>query len=279
MKTLEQVEQNTDQIFDTNLVIALDAATEAGVAIMKIYSTADFGVEMKSDNSPLTLADRESQKVITRYLQPTGIPILSEENDEIIPYSERRNWKQCWIVDPLDGTKEFIKRNGEFTVNIALVENGKPVFGVIYTPAKDTMYFSSSGTKRAYKITNVIKDSKSFNKRIIHQLPEADFPPVFTIVGSRSHSSPETESFINEMKSQHGEVDFAASGSSLKFCLLAEGKAHSYPRFAPTMEWDTAAGQAILEAAGGKVVIWPDKTPLSYNREELRNPWFLATIK
>lgn len=252
------------------LDIAIDAAYEAGDEIMKIYSTGDFGVEMKSDNSPLTMADRASHQIITERLAETGIPILSEENDEIVSYDIRKEWKLLWIVDPLDGTKEFIKRNGEFTVNIALVENGVPVIGVVYAPALDKIYFSLPA--EAYFQVGRRSGDEAIS------LPAQPLPATFTIVGSRSHSSPETEAYINEMKAKHGEVDFAASGSSLKFCLLAEGKAHVYPRFAPTMEWDTAAGQAILEAAGGKVVVWPEQTPLRYNREELRNPSFLATV-
>lgn len=254
--------------------LAIQASLEAGEEIMKIYATADFGVEMKSDNSPLTLADSAAQEVITRLLAPTGIPMLSEENDEIIPYSERKSWKQCWIVDPLDGTKEFIKRNGEFTVNIALVEDGEPVFGVIYAPALDTLYYSVPGDG-GFVCHSPIASKIHENSE---KMPSEILPETFTIVGSRSHSSPETEAYINEMKAKHGEVDFAASGSSLKFCMVAEGKAHAYPRFAPTMEWDTAAGHAILVAAGGVVVTWPEQALLRYNREELRNPWFLATV-
>ena len=256
---------------DKRVALALEVAGKAGDAIMKIYSTGDFGVEMKSDNSPLTLADAAAHEIIVKILAGTGVPVLSEEGDEPVPYETRRSWKQLWIVDPLDGTKEFIKRNGEFTVNIAWVENGIPVFGVVYAPALEKLYYSVPN-EGAYMIVGKGDSAKR------SKLPAQHLPSVFTIVGSRSHSSPETEAYIGEMKAKHGEVDFAASGSSLKFCLLAEGKAHSYPRFAPTMEWDTAAGQAVLEAAGGKVVTWPDQKPLQYNREELRNPWFLATI-
>lgn len=259
---------------DSLIAIAVQASLEAGEEIMKIYSTADFGVEMKNDDSPLTLADRAAHNCILAHLKPTGIPVLSEENDEVIPYAERKSWKQCWIVDPLDGTKEFIKRNGEFTVNIALVEEGVPVFGVIYAPALDVLYYSIPGDG-AYVYHSPIATLVEQNSE---KLPSEILPDTFTIVGSRSHSSPETEAYISEMKAQHGEVYFAASGSSLKFCMIAEGKAHAYPRFAPTMEWDTAAGHAILIAAGGKLVTWPDEQELRYNREELRNPWFLATI-
>ena len=260
---------------DELVSIAIDAAIEAGDEIMKIYATADFGVEMKSDHSPLTKADLASHNVIVSHLAGTEIPVLSEEGDEEILYETRKNWKHCWIVDPLDGTKEFIKRNGEFTVNIALVEEGIPLFGVIYAPALGDLYYSIPEVG-AFK---VIRDDHSlhrFDFKLEEQLPIQYLPDKFTIAGSRSHSSPETEEYIQVMQAKHGEIDFIASGSSLKFCLVAEGKAHAYPRFAPTMEWDTAAGHAILVAAGGTVVTWPEQLPLMYNREELLNPWFLA---
>jgi 3'(2'), 5'-bisphosphate nucleotidase len=249
----------------------LKVALDAGKAIMKIYNEGDFGVEMKSDNSPLTLADKAAHKIIVEGLKATGIPVLSEEGDEDIPFPERKNWKELWIVDPLDGTKEFIKRNGEFTVNIALVREGVPVFGVVYAPALKKLYYGATGSG-AFLIEGDVTNGES------EPLGRNSLPETFTMVGSRSHGSPETESYIDEMKNIHGAVDFIASGSSLKFCLVAERKAHAYPRFAPTMEWDTAAGHAVLLAAGGKVVIWPDKTELRYNREQLLNPWFLASF-
>lgn len=249
----------------------LKVAIDAGTAIMKIYNEGDFGVEMKSDNSPLTLADKASHEIIVRGLKSTGIPVLSEEADEEVSYSVRKNWTQLWIVDPLDGTKEFIKRNGEFTVNIALVQEGVPVFGVVYAPALKKLYFGAVGSG-AFLIEGDITNEEAI------PLGRNSLPETFTMVGSRSHGSPETESYVDEMKKMHGAVDFIASGSSLKFCLVAERKAHAYPRFAPTMEWDTAAGHAVLLAAGGKVVVWPDKTELRYNREQLLNPWFLASF-
>ncbi len=255
------------------LPIALNAAHKAGVAIMKIYAQP-FEVEYKEDHSPLTLADREADAIISQWLEPTMIPILSEEGAKE-NYETRKNWTLCWIVDPLDGTKEFIKKNGEFTVNIALVENGIPVFGVVYAPALGVMYYGEKG-KGAYKV--IIPDlfASNIDLHPVGSLPTQEFPKTFTIVGSRSHASPEVNAYVEEQKKKHGEVDFVASGSSLKFCLLAEGKAHVYPRFAPTMEWDTAAGQAVLEAAGGTVVEWPSENPLVYNRKELLNTWFLA---
>ena len=245
---------------------------------MKVYSTADFGVEMKSDNSPLTIADRDANAVIMAHLSKTEIPVLSEEDEAPIPFETRKSWTQCWIVDPLDGTKEFIKRNGEFTVNIALVENGVPVFGVIYTPAQDVLHYSvpTVGAFRCDFAIQAMSQNTIYDKAA--QLPCVQLPSAYTIVGSRSHSSPDTEAYVAELQKKHGEVEFKASGSSLKFCLVAEGQAHAYPRFAPTMEWDTAAGHAILVAAGGKVVVWPSEVALVYNREQLLNSWFLASI-
>jgi 3'(2'), 5'-bisphosphate nucleotidase len=249
----------------------IDIAFEAGAAIMKIYNEGDFGVEMKSDNSPLTLADKAAHNIIVRGLNSTGIPVLSEEADEEVSYNIRKEWNRLWIVDPLDGTKEFIKRNGEFTVNIALVENGVPVMGVVYAPALRKLYYGSVNNG-AFVI-----EGDSSDDRVI-AIGQNQPPDTFTIVGSRSHGSPETEAYIEDMKKKHGDVSFVASGSSLKFCLVAERKAHAYPRFAPTMEWDTAAGHAVLLAAGGSVKVWPDDVQLHYNREQLRNPWFLAFI-
>lgn len=263
------------------LPIAIRASLEAGAAILDVYNSPDFGIEQKEDDSPLTKADSASHEIIAKLLAVTEVPVLSEEDAKNHSYADRSSWNQCWIVDPLDGTKEFIKRNGEFTVNIALVENGFPVMGVIYVPVTDELYFSNGANsfkleKASHHIPAAIADGAL---KQIKTMPVQDFPKTFTMVGSRSHSSPETEAFVKEMEAKHGAVDFVAAGSSLKFCLLAEGKAHSYPRFAPTMEWDTAAGQAILEAAGGSVVEWPGQNRMHYNRENLRNGWFLANAK
>lgn len=269
---------------ENSVLLAARAAVRAGKAIMEIYNSADFGVEVKSDDSPLTRADKAAHEIIVAELSVTNIPVLSEEDVKNHSYEERRAWEKCWIVDPLDGTKEFIKRNGEFTVNIALAENGEVRLGVVYVPVTKTLYYGTIAEREAFTTgpmddPEMVLDNWSMREmwRTDANIPLQPLPSSFTIVGSRSHSSPETEAFVKEMEVKHGKVDFIAAGSSLKFCLVAEGKAHAYPRFAPTMEWDTAAGQAILEAAGGKVVTWPDKTPLRYNREQLLNPWFLAT--
>ena len=277
MKRSVPVEQNIDIDYNRLLALAIKASVNAGAAIMKIYTTADFSVEMKADNSPLTLADIASHECIERELNASGVPLLSEEGSEAHAYEERKNWTRCWIVDPLDGTKEFIKRNGEFTVNIAYVESGLPVFGVIYIPAADLLYFNipGNGSYKVEKATTHNYDAERIFSSAT-RLPVQKYPETYTMAGSRSHSSPETEAYVEEMKGQYGDVEFVSAGSSLKFCLVAEGKAHSYPRFAPTMEWDTAAGHAILEGAGGSVVTWPDRGRLTYNRENLRNGWFLA---
>ena len=198
-------------------------------------------------------------------LSESGIPILSEEGKEI-PYEERKNWNRLWIVDPLDGTKEFIKRNGEFTVNIALIENGKPSLGVIYVPVKNQLYTGAIG----------IGAEKKENGRVI-QMPIEQEKRKYRAVGSRSHMSVETEKFFDDLKTRHGEVEIVSMGSSLKICLVAEGTADVYPRFAPTMEWDTAAGHAIAGAAGKSLIDVKTNREMVYNREDLLNNWFVVS--
>ena len=241
---------------------AIQAARAAADEIMRIYSTADFGVEMKADNSPLTLADKAAHNAIMRHLLPTGIPVLSEEGAHL-PFSERKDWHRLWIVDPLDGTKEFIKRNGEFTVNIALVEDGTPVLGVIVVPVTGRTYAADVRARR-------LDTSPSVPDGSVVGSP-------FTVVASRSHLNEETAAFIDRLRQQHPDLQCISSGSSLKICLVAEGKADVYPRFAPTMEWDTAAGDAIARAAGCAVVDAHTGTPLIYNKEDLHNPHFIVT--
>ena len=254
---------------------AITASLEAGKAILEIYHSGEFDIELKGDNSPLTRADTASHNVIMSYLEPTDIPVLSEEGRDI-SYQERKDWKQLWIVDPIDGTKEFIKRNGEFTVNIALIENQKTLMGVIFVPVTGELYFSSK-EMGAFKVAVDLKDYD-----LGALLAKADTLPLqredktFTIVASRSHMSAETEEYVQEMRNIHGEVHLISKGSSLKLCMVAEGTANCYPRFAPTMEWDTAAGQAICEHAGFKVLDWDTKKNMLYNREELLNNWFLV---
>jgi len=259
-----------------NLTTAINAAIEAGEAILEVYST-DFNVEIKGDESPLTLADKNANDVINSYLQKTSFPIISEENRQL-DYSVRKDWESCWIVDPLDGTKEFIKRNGEFTVNIALVTKGNPILGVIYVPVSKTLYFSGVDGKKAYKIelNNTNVNVKTILEKASEILPSSSNTSVTKIVGSRSHLNEDTEKFISEIKKET-EVEIVSKGSSLKFCLVAEGEAHLYPRYAPTMEWDTAAGQAICQAAGVQVIDNTTKQPLRYNKENLLNPYFLVS--
>ena len=257
------------------LETAILAALEAGKEILKIYHSGDFDIEIKGDNSPLTKADTASHRVIMRYLNKTEIPVLSEEG-RAIDYRERKDWRQLWIVDPIDGTKEFIKRNGEFTVNIALVEDQKTSIGVIFVPATGILYFSSQAMG-AFKVG---VDLENFDLKTVissaSKLPLEREDPTYTIVASRSHMSPETEAYVQDMREKYGEVNLISKGSSLKLCMVAEGQANCYPRFAPTMEWDTAAGQAICEHAGFQVIDWGTKENMLYNREELLNNWFLV---
>ena len=258
------------------LNIAITAALEAGKAILEIYHSGKLDVEIKGDYSPLTRADKASHNVILSYLIKTNIPILSEEGIDIA-YDERKEWNQLWIVDPIDGTKEFIKRNGEFTVNIALIENQKTLIGVIFAPATGELYFSSKETG-AFKVKIDLENYDidylvlNANKLPLHRADKA-----FTIVASRSHMSPETQDYVQQMKDKYGDINLISKGSSLKLCMVAEGQADCYPRFAPTMEWDTAAGQAICESAGFGVIDLSTKKTMLYNKEELLNNFFLVS--
>jgi 3'(2'), 5'-bisphosphate nucleotidase len=240
----------------------MPTVADAGAAIMRIYEGA-FSVELKDDNSPLTLADLESQRVIQAALSrlTPDIPVLSEESAQA-PWDERRHWRELWVVDPLDGTREFVKRNGEFTINIALVVDHEPLLGIVAAPALGLVYWGAAG-------------SGAFSHhRGAEQIRVQVSPPAtpLRVVGSRSHASPDTASYLAKL----GPHLMSGIGSSLKFCLIAEGKADLYPRFGPTSEWDTAAGQALLEAAGGQVTRL-DGHRLRYNcRETLLNGDFLA---
>lgn len=259
-----------------SLSIAIKAALDAGAEILKVYNS-NFEVETKEDDSPLTLADKNANSVINEHLRPTGIPIISEENKQI-NYGERKKWKRCWIVDPLDGTKEFIKRNGEFTVNIALVEEGHPVLGVIYVPVTKTLYFASTYLRTSKKIE--LKSEDTFINYILTEAKNIKPKPVqevIKIVGSRSHLNQETEDFIQKFLGRNQKVEIVSKGSSLKFCLVAEGEAHIYPRFGPTMEWDTAAGDAICRMAGLQVIDQDTGGPLLYNKRSLLNNYFLIS--
>ena len=248
-------------------------ALEAGKRILEVYN-AGFLVSEKSDSSPVTTADIEAHKIIVSSLAPTLLPVLSEEGN-ILPYEERVNWDEFWLVDPLDGTKEFVKRNGEFTVNIALIRNGVPTFGVVYAPVLKQMYLG--GEKMgAYKVT--ISSDSQFTIDLLNEntrIPRVT-PETFTVVASRSHLSKETEDFINGLRTENREVNLVSIGSSLKLCLVAEGAANIYPRLGPTMEWDTAAGHAICLAAGKRVYNLETNEDLTYNKQNLLNPYFVV---
>ena len=240
----------------------LQLARDAGAAIMRIYAEG-FSVEQKEDLSPLTAADMAAHRLIVAGLAALTpeIPVLSEESSDI-PWSERWQWRRYWLVDPLDGTREFVKKNGEFTVNIALIEQDAPVFGVVYAPALDELYYGVRGVG-AY-----LRDEGE-DVPVIARRPA--FAPL-RVAASRSHLDARTAAAIGRM----GEVETIGLGSSLKFCRLAEGCLDIYPRFGPTSEWDTAAGQCVLEAAGG-AVLELDGAPLTYNRKDsLLNPDFIA---
>jgi 3'(2'), 5'-bisphosphate nucleotidase len=268
-----------EELSRRHLPTVLAAALAAGREILAVYAS-DFAVAVKADDSPLTAADTRAHGVIRDALAPIGLPLLSEEGRETA-YAERRRWDRLWIVDPLDGTKEFVSRNGEFTVNIALVADQRPVMGVIYEPVADRLYLGlgAEGAWRIEAAGRVLAGGREAGhwRQTASRLPlarAADRP--FTVVGSRSHANAVLTDFVAMLRRQHDPLEFVAAGSALKFCRLAEGGADIYPRPAPTMEWDTAAGQGILEAVGGRVMIWESDQPLTYNRPNLVNPGFVA---
>ena len=270
------------------LVPAIRAAVRAGEPIMDVYA-GEMHVDYKDDRSPLTLADTRSHAVIAAGLADTGIPVLSEEGRDI-PFAERSRWRRLWVVDPLDGTKEFVKRLGEFTVNIALVEEGRPQLGAVFVPVTNRLYFGALG-EGAFRLDHpqviatlrapgpagepaeVLARLKASATRL--PLDTADHSP-FVIVGSRSHATEELHAFVEEKRRELGAVEFISAGSSLKYCLVAEGAADVYPRLGPTMEWDTAAGQAVVEAAGARLVRWDTGEPMTYNKPDLLNPWHVV---
>ena len=248
-----------------NIEIIKNIAVETGLKILEVYNSDDFDVELKGDDSPLTRADKLANEVIVKGLKKhfPEIPVITEE-EKALPYETRKSWAKCFLVDPLDGTKEFIKQNGEFTVNIALIENHKVTEGVIYVPVLQELYYTKNG--KAYLSTNGSEEKeirvntfKMSNKNL-------------RLVCSRSHMSDEVKAYVN----QFDTPETVSMGSSLKFMLLAKGEADIYPRLAPTMEWDTGAAQAILEAAGGSVIDQKTGKPMIYNRENLLNNHFIG---
>ena len=260
-------------------IIAIQASIQAGREILKIYNT-DFNIDYKNDNSPLTEADNKSNDIIIRKLKDEfpGIPVLSEESSEV-PYEIRRDWQEFWLVDPLDGTKEFIKKNDEFTVNIALIGNQLPVFGVIYVPVKNELYLGGKGigSFRIEKASEIdVSDYNNILESAVELPVNSEKNSTFTVVASRSHRNQETEDYISSLQKKHDQLDIVSAGSSLKFCLVAEGKADIYPRFGPTMEWDTAAGQAIAEGSGVMVIDEKTRQVMEYNKQKLRNDFFIV---
>jgi len=256
------------------LELAIGAALKAGEAIMEIYNSEDFEVELKSDDSPLTKADKAAHEIIVSCLASSSLPILSEEGSNI-PFAERKNWDRFWMVDPIDGTKEFIKRNGEFTVNIALIENQKPIIGVVYAPALKDLYFAEEGAG-SFKMEDILS-IEDIHKSERIDLTQSTYPEIFTLVVSKSHMNEETQRFVDQKEQEYGEIATASFGSSLKICKVAEGNAHCYPRFGPTMEWDTAAAHAIAIYASNNVNKVNTTLNLKYNKENLLNPYFIVS--
>jgi 3'(2'), 5'-bisphosphate nucleotidase len=264
-------------IYNEYLKIAIESAISAGNKTIEFFNQ-DIDVLNKEDNSPLTLADLEANQIIINALKPIGIPILSEENKQI-PYSARKDWKQFWLVDPLDGTKEFIHKSPEYTINVALIENNFPVIGVVYAPVLKDLYFASVEAG-SYKISSPGNTKFELIKQKADHLP---FPKnnrdKTIIVASKSHMNDETIKFIDTFIKIKKDYHLLSIGSSLKLCMIAEGKADIYPRLGPTMEWDIAASQAIAEYAGCKVISIKNGNRLTYNKKELLNPWFIVYTK
>lgn len=253
--------------------IAVDAALIAGEKILEIYNNKNFEVEFKNDNSPLTIADKISNKIILNKLKKTKFPVLSEEGLKI-PYDKRKKWKNFWMIDPIDGTKEFIKKNGEFTVNIALIENNIPVIGVVYAPYLKELYIADK-LNGSFKIEN-IQNVDEYNLKNFISLDSLKLPNYYSVVVSKSHLNDETKMYVEKLKQKHKNVVLHSFGSSLKICKVADRSANCYPRFGPTMEWDTAAAHAIIKYSNGLIINFIDKKELKYNKKNLLNPHFVV---
>jgi 3'(2'), 5'-bisphosphate nucleotidase len=278
---------------DSLLVSALRAAGRAAPEILDVYNRS-FAVDRKADLSPITEADRRSDRIISAELvRATGFAVLSEEG-RAIDYEQRRTWPRFWLVDPLDGTKEFVKRNGEFTINIAFIEGTTPVLGVVYAPVLDLLYFAHDGIG-AYKlpgmlafpesadngrpdfIQTLLTRSTRLEKSSPLRLEAGRKHPRITVIASRSHSSRAFEEYLQELRRNHAErLEVTSIGSALKPCLVAEGQADIYPRFGPTMEWDTAAAHAVVTAVGKRMAAYDSGEELTYNKADLVNPSFLV---
>jgi len=252
--------------------ILLQAVYEASDRIIDIYNSG-FEVTIKPDNSPVTIADKESSRILYEHLNPLKIPILSEE-EKRPSFEERNKSDKIWIIDPLDGTKEFIRENDEFCICIALVENNKPVFGMIADPVNREVLFGGTSLGSVHHITY-------FDSNFLHEDTKRflKIPQKKTLVYSRSHFSPRVQNIVSQIEALYGKMDVIKKGSALKFFDLALNRAQFYPRLAPTMEWDIAAGQAIYAAMGGEVVDFTNFRPLTYNKEDLYNPFFIAKPK
>ena len=274
----ELIEQ---QIKNYLLPQCFNAAVKAGYGIMQIYKNpSEYDVSLKRDKTPITVADRTAHMIIKEYLGPTRIPVLSEEGREML-YDERRNWEMFLLVDPLDGTLEFIKGNNEFTVNIALLYNNECVASVLYVPYHQKMYLAVKGVG-SFLFNDVapqecpLYTKESMEAKMVRLPMESSRHEGFRVAVSRSHQTPETHQRIEELRKTHPDLEVIEQGSSYKFCLLAEGTIDYYVRTTNTYEWDTAAGELILAEAGGVTFSYPDRKPLEYNKEDLRNPWFEA---
>ena len=253
------------------LPIAIEAARQAGNAIMEVYAKP-FEVYTKDDDSPVTQADLRASNIIKETLKPTGLPFVSEED---LPL-DRSQFERYWLVDPLDGTVEFVNRNGEFTVNIALIDNKQPVLGVIYAPVTDTIWYNDN--EKVYKDTG-LRDT-GHETTGSSRVSQSRVSRPFTVLVSRSHRTSEVDDYINKvLRPDHPDLVIDTQGSSLKFARLAEGTADVYVCYSKTKEWDTAAADAILRAAGGKVLRISDGMPLEYSKKDYPNPPFVAWAK
>lgn len=259
--------------------MAIRASVEAGMHIIRIYKSNHYNTVYKEDESPVTMADIKSHETIRHRLLTSSLPILSEEESNI-PFSQRKSWEYFWLVDPLDGTREFLKKNDEFTVNIALIKRNAPSAGIIYSPAKQILYFSApeEGVFRLKSAESYVfeADSLQFLQDCSDKLPYDVTRDEITVISSRSFHSADTEKYILALKERFQNITLISTGSALKFGLIAEGKADIYPRLAPTMEWDVAAGHAILKELGYSVIDVKTGDPLVYNKPDLMNPWFIA---
>jgi 3'(2'), 5'-bisphosphate nucleotidase len=260
------------------LIDIINIVKEASKEVLSVYNSKDYGILTKEDKTPLTIADRKSHNIIFNHLRRmvSHIPVLSEEGKNI-PYEKRVNWHLFWLIDPLDGTKEFIRKNGEFTINVALIEKNSPLLGVVAVPVRDEIYFGIAGNG-AYKVKDVSKININHEEvlyKVAKRLPQSCFREKIIVVGSRSHSDEKTEGYIQKLKSL-SEIEVIPVGSSYKLCYLAEGLADVYPRFGTTMEWDIAAGHIILKEAGGRIYNAITLSELVYNKPCLENPPFIA---